>query len=201
MPFFERKKQRFDVTRHWVGDTRFPLELDLSANTLSGVRIGGSLDGFMRLGPAEDREAAEQEVYRYYSRGLEITADEGFVTAFRILFAGSEGFQPFPGRCSYSAQPVALSASTTEADLRGVFGEPYWRDRDDEEILLFHEFPPIEWQIELNQGGALAQWTLLSPPSMQDPEQRRAYGVTRPWPPAGADRIRPRSAAAFPRRG
>ncbi len=194
MPLFERKKGKVDATRHWVGDMRFPLELDLTRKSLSGVRIGGTVDGLMRLGPAEDREAAEDEIYRYYSRGLEVTADDGFVSGFRLLWDPMEGFQPYSGTTILRGEPITLGQGTSESELKTLLGEPYWRDEDEAEILLFYELGEVEWQIELNKEGRLGQWSIVSPPLMADDEQRLAYGVTKPWPPASPDRIRPRTA-------
>src|SRR5687767_2745203 len=153
MPLFERKKGKVDATRHWVGDTRFPLELDLTRQSFSGVQIGGSIDRLMRLGPAEDREAAEDEIYRYYSRGLEVTAAGGFVSGFRFVWQPVEGFRPYPGSVSLRGEILAFGPETTELDLRRLLGAPYWRDEDEDEILLFYEPGEVEWQIELSKNG------------------------------------------------
>jgi hypothetical protein len=197
MPLFQRKQSKVDATRHWVGDIRFPLQLDLSRHSLSAVRIGSPIDGLMRLGPAEDPEMAEDEVYRYYSRGVEVTAEDGFVIGYRIIWRPDEGFQPFPGQCFFRGERVELSPTTSEAELSAIAGAPYWRDEDQHEILAFYEFDRIEWQIELTTDGRLSQWSIVTPPSMSDREQREAYGVTKPRPPPGLGRIRPRSANAL----
>ena len=194
MPLFQRKKDRADITRHWVGDTRFPLELNLSQHSISGARIGGSIDALMRLGPTEDVEFAANEVYCWYSRGLEVTADGGYITGLRILWAAEEGFKNFPGTCVLRDNQIPLSAESPESDLLCHFGDPYWRDADESEIVLFYEFGTIEWQIELTGAGKLKQMTIASPPLMADCQHRKAYGVTKPWPPASTERIRPRSA-------
>jgi hypothetical protein len=149
------------------------------------------------MGPAEDKAAAETEVYRWSSRGVEVTADGGFVTAIRIIWVESEGFRPFPGRCALNGNEIELSNRSSESFVTDLVGVPYWRDEDAEEIILFYEFNGIEWQVELNKQAYLTQWVIVSPPLMADAQQRRAYRVTRAWPPADLGRIRPRSAEAL----
>jgi hypothetical protein len=148
----------------------------------------------MRLGPAEDPELAEDEVYCYYSRGLEVSAEDGFISGYRFVWRAEEGFRPFPGRCFHRGAPITLSPAISEAEIAALAGSPYWRDEDEEEILLFYEFDRVEWQVELTRDGRLSQWSIITPPSMADEDQRAAYGVTMAWPPSCAGRIRPRFA-------
>ena len=181
MPLFYRKSAKVDPTRHWVGDIRFHLEVDLSTHSLNGVRIGGLFEGLERLGPAEDRTAAEEGILLYYSRGMEIGLEEGRMSSLRLVWVKDEGFHPFGGTVKWQGTVLSLGPMTTEEQLLSLFGEPYWRDEDEQEILLFYEFGKVEWQIELTPSGTLTQWTLCAPPLMADATQREAYGVTKPW--------------------
>lgn len=78
---------------------------------------------------------------------------------------------------------MPLSAQTREREIVGYFGDPYWRDEDEEEILLFYEFGELEWQVELTLQGTLKAVNAVAPPLLADEAQRRAYRVTKPWPP------------------
>lgn len=61
--------------------------------------------------------------------------------------------------------------------------EPYWVDRDDEEAILFYEFPSHEIQIEQTLDGISQNIIVTNRPLMARDEQRIAYGVDKPWPP------------------
>lgn len=89
--------------------------------------------------------------------------------------------KPFPGSFIFHRQPLLLSDHWTEQDLK-IFGEPYWRDADNDETILFFEHGEIEWQVELGADGRL-QALVIGEPILADREQRAAYRVTRPWPP------------------
>jgi hypothetical protein len=89
----------------------------------------------------------------------------------------------FPGRFLAGGNEVAIGLDTSEAEVCSLLGEPWWRDEDEDEILLFYEDARGELQVELTKEGTLRQINLLHQPLMADPEQRAAYGVTKPWPP------------------
>jgi hypothetical protein len=69
-----------------------------------------------------------------------------------------------------------------ERDFREIWGEPYWQDVDDQEILLFFEFGQREIQVELTLAGR-SKALIVGEPLLADPDQRAAYGVTNSWPP------------------
>ena len=90
--------------------------------------------------------------------------------------------------------PLRLSNRSSESDVQALFGQPYWRDQDEDEIILFYEFPGVEWQIEFDLVGALKHLR-VGRPLLADAEQRAAYGVTKHWPPdygPAAERSDPR---------
>jgi len=70
-----------------------------------------------------------------------------------------------------------------EEDVLDVFGQPYWIDRDDMETILFYEFNDVEWQLELSQTGSLQAVIVTASPLLAKEDQRKAYGVSKPWPP------------------
>jgi hypothetical protein len=64
------------------------------------------------------------------------------------------------------------------------FGEPYWRDADADEVLLFYELPEVEWQLEFPLPAAtLSAMVIVTPPLLADRQQRHHYGLDKPWPP------------------
>ena len=74
-------------------------------------------------------------------------------------------------------------AELTKDDLPGVFGDWYWMDADDEEVVAFYEHPGHEMQIEMGRSGAINELVLTREPLLADAEQRGFYKVNKPWPP------------------
>jgi hypothetical protein len=60
-------------------------------------------------------------------------------------------------------------------------------DEDEDEILFFYERAGVELQLEFAGKETLSGVVMTGQPLMADPEQRRAYKVTAPWPPDQAD--------------
>ena len=175
-----------NATRDWAAEPGLRLMLDLDSGGLIGVPLGSKFEGLFRLGPAEDEEPAKTGELRYYSRGVQVTVEKGKIASYFVVFSpGYEGYEAFGGDCRFGGQSVMLSSLTTESALRDRFGEPYWTDEDEDETLLFYERGEVEWQVELDEEGRLRCITLLTPPSLADPEQREAYGIDAPWPPKG----------------
>ncbi|MBI3098460.1 MAG: hypothetical protein HYY93_09505 [Planctomycetes bacterium] len=174
-----------DPSRDWVADPLVPLEFDFSLHALCGVRVGNPFSLLSILGPAEDRKAAGKGLLRYFSRGVEVEVGEGRVRSIRLVWVDEfeEGFNPFPGACRLNGQTIPLGAGTREEEVLALFGEPWWHDEDEDEVILFYEFSHIEWEIELRREGTLKSILVLTPPLLADEAQRKAYGVTRAWPP------------------
>ncbi len=78
-------------------------------------------------------------------------------------------------------QSLFKSPNPTERGLIAIFGSPYWRDQDEDEVILFYEFGEYEWQIEMSLKDRLSVF-VIAPPILADPQQRAAYSVTKPWP-------------------
>lgn len=123
------------------------------------------------------RSLNENEIFEDTTHGLEIGAQDGILDYILIAL------EKFPGRFKYRAKAIELNTNTTIDDVRKKFGEPYWLDDDTDEILLFYEDGRVEMQFEFPGKQSLGFITLLHDPLMADPEQREAYGVTKPWPP------------------
>lgn len=95
-------------------------------------------------------------------------------------------FPLFDGMLVRNGASLALSSRTTPAEVEAWFGEPYWRDAMDEELILFFEFNrgAIELQFEFPDRRSLAVVSLMRNGVLSDAEQRRRYGVAKSWPPA-----------------
>lgn len=96
----------------------------------------------------------------------------------------SSRVHPFIGQIRMAGRDLRPGDLGKEWDF-SVWGEPYWRDEDDQEVLLFFEFPDGEIQVELGEEGRPLVLYVCAEPLMADSEQRESYGVTRDWPPSG----------------
>lgn len=167
-------------TRRWQFDPSVPLVLDLNRHTLAGVAVGQPLERLSFLG----KGIARSPIIAFPSLGLAVNEADGLIDELMVYFghpAEPDGGR-FSGTTRYDGLQLDLSSSIPETWLRERLGEPYWRDEDFEEAILFYEFGQHEWQIEFADDGKLKCW-VICPPMLADEEQRRRYGVTREWPP------------------
>jgi hypothetical protein len=173
-----------DVSRNWSRSPNISLRFELNAAELNGLRLGGPLRDASFLGPAEDRRTARSGVFCYHSLGLCVASDDGSTTSWlELVFRDEAGtFEPFRGKVTYRGAEIDL-AGMTVADFLARFGSCYWEDRDEDETILFYEFPQREWQVEFDEQGRLARLVVTSDPLMASQQQRDSYGVTKSWPP------------------
>jgi len=117
--------------------------------------------------------------------GYEITAENGVITSVFLPL------DHFCGTLLVKDEAVSLTRTTTRAEALALFGDPYWTDQDDGEVILFYEYPTgnedqndtVELQLEFPDGEHLAFITLTQNGVLSKAEQRQSYGVTKPWPP------------------
>jgi hypothetical protein len=175
-----------DPSHHWNGTPGLVPDVDLDRSALCGVRPGDPVAWLEKLGRCEDRAAAKEGEFRWYTKGVAVDEDQGVVTAFIVHFTDdrNEHYQPFAGPCSFGGRTAALAPATTVNDFVRAFGEPYWRDLDSDDTILFYERGEIEWQVEFTTDRTLRLILVLSPPMLADEGQRRQYKVDKPWPPA-----------------
>jgi hypothetical protein len=191
MALFNKQAGQTNVTQEWVAEPGLVPWFDFGRHALCDVPLGEPFVRLRSLGPAEGGLPGSEGEYEYYGLGLGVGTRKGRCASFSLYFAERESltskgarFAPFPGRCVLAGERLELSASTSEADFVARFGEPYWRDVDDDERLLFYEFGgDLEWQVEFDEQGHLACMLAVTPPLLAREEQRKAYQVTRPWPP------------------
>ena len=69
--------------------------------------------------------------------------------------------------------------------MQSIFGQPYWVDQDLDEVILFYEYQDgdVELQFEFPGRVHLGFITLSAHGVLSNAEQRKAYKVTKPWPP------------------
>lgn len=185
MAFRDRfRRELRSPTRRWVEDRSVSLMVDLDAVTLCGVGVGDGVDRLQFLGPAI-------EEYAFPAKGLVLNVADGRLDGFCValseaatdLFPASvETISAFRGSVRAKGREWHPHELARQSDFQELWGEPYWHDIDTHEVLLFFEFRDREIQVELTLAGR-AKAILAGTPLLADPEQRAAYGVTKPWPP------------------
>ena len=166
-------------TQAWKEELSVDLVVDLDRHRLCGLGIGDWLAGLVHLGPAK----MTGSMIFFPGKGISVGFKAGVITSFAAYVAASpeEGVGRFTGWFIYRDRLLALSEETGEKELIEIFGPPYWRDQDEDEVILFYEFGEYEWQVEMSLKDRLKVF-VISEPILADPKQRAAYGVTKPWP-------------------
>lgn len=173
-------------TALWQSDPGLEIHLDLDRHAFCRCRIGDPIEWLSGLGRPEDAAALREGRYLYYSHGIEIGEENGKVADFAVFWIDylRAGFRTFTGLITYRGKAVSLSSRTSEGEFVNLFGSPYWRDQDQDEIILFYEFQgDIEWQVEFTLEGDLKAVRVVWPSLMSEEKQRKLYGVSLPWPP------------------
>jgi hypothetical protein len=183
---FDRILGKNHPSSSWQSMPGFEIQLDLDIHTICRCRIGDPIEWLNPLGPPEDSRSLREQRYCYYSRGIEIGEENGKVADFAAFWIDylEAGFKPFNGLITYRGKTVMLDSRTTESEFVNLFGDPYWRDQDQEETILFYEFRgDIEWQAEFTLENRLKVLRVVWPALMAEAAQRESYGVSLPWPP------------------
>ena len=189
-------------TLEWTASAAAPLVVDLDASALCGVRLGDSIERLRFLGQGRWRglsaslrgkKGVTMGTLDYPERGLALDVMGGRLEGFVLTVSGGaeRGFAPFGGRIRFGGAEMGMERLDTEKRVLDMLGEPWWRDEDEDEILLFYERGEVEWQIEIEKGGTVAALLVVSPPLMAEADQRAAYGVTKTWPPEAVAKTQP----------
>jgi hypothetical protein len=187
MSIFDAFRSR-SPTSAWREELGFLLVADLDRFELNGVGFGADIEGLRFLGPSESKW------FDYPSKGLQLDVDsgarlEGLVLALRggvyLGQAKPEHVRQFAGRIRMNGRDWTPAELRSESDFVAAWGEPYWRDEDEDETLLFFEFDQGEVQVELSLEGVPQVLIVTPEPLMADSAQRESYGVTKSWPPSG----------------
>jgi hypothetical protein len=173
-------------TSDWERPPGLQLTFDLESSALNGVALGQPLASLSFLGPAEDRTSVLCGEYGYFSLGLVVDChnDKNVVDGFELVNRDLDAsrYQAFVGDCRCGGAGLRLDR-VTPTFLQERFGPPYWKNEDDDETILFYEFPGVEWQVELGPEARLNRIVVTNEILMADEVQRANYGVTKGWPP------------------
>jgi len=117
---------------------------------------------------------------RYVDRahGVELATELGLLD-----FIGIDVLR-FPGRFLLNGDAIELGPGANEQHVTRSLGDPWWRDESDQLVRLFFEGERFERQFELAANGLLLSIGLFRTPVMANSAQRRAYGVSKSWPPS-----------------
>ncbi len=116
---------------------------------------------------------------KFDDAGVELGAEDNvLISAFITL-------DNFTGSFSKNGSMISISTETTPDEIISQFGPPYWTDNTDEETILFYEFQKgrIELQFEFPDKRRLGFVTLSREGVLSKSDQRKAYGVSKEWPP------------------
>ncbi len=155
--------------------------LDLDHHRFNDIGIGSKSDDVRRRDHFEHFDVVSTTCHRSVEIGTEGEAVDYILVNWRDPEAPE--LPAFKGRIRFAGCLHPFSVTTTKAEVLALLGAPYWIDEDADESILFYEFGAIEWQIEFDEKEFLKVLLMATPPLLEDPEQRRAYGVTRKWPP------------------
>ncbi|MEM7230969.1 MAG: hypothetical protein AAF517_02270 [Planctomycetota bacterium] len=126
----------------------------------------------------------KEGVFKDPTRGIEIGLEDGRLDYVFLTMSR------FDGRLLANERELAIHSASCLDDVLKLFGEPYCLHEDDDEVILFYEDGRVELQFEFPGKVRLGLITLMLSPVLADAEQRKSYGVTKPWPPAGKIHVR-----------
>ena len=168
--FLNTDRRNFDVS---ASDSR--LSVDLTKFIIGSTPLGKEpWDGDSFAKHLEKEVTLKSEQYGYELGVKNGKLDYAFFTV-----------KDFKGTFLVKDKSLLLSSTTDREEIISIFGEPYWTDFDDSEIILFYEFQEsaTELQFEFPDGKHLEFITLMKDGVLSKQEQRESYGVTKPWPP------------------
>lgn len=172
--FFNRRPAPDEAFAQQSADP-IELEIDLGWFQLDGVSLGEVPSSIL----PDKVINSPSGVFEPVGQGIEIGTEQGVFDYAFITVAD------FTGTLLRNGRPLTLLPQMTERDILTIFGEPYWTDRSESETLLFYEYlqGQVELQFEFPDGLGLSAVTLMRNGVLSEAEQRKFYGVTKPWPP------------------
>lgn len=151
------------------------LVIDLRALIYGHTKLGSTPDPRDFFTP----HLKESEAYTSAGGGLEIGTKQG---ALDYVFVTIGAYQ---GSFTRNGVKIPINPTTAPERIPADFGEPYWVDSKDEELILFYELEAgrVELQFEFPDRKNLGYITFMRDGILSRAEQRRLYGVTKEWPP------------------
>ncbi|MBN1478328.1 hypothetical protein JXA47_16350 [Candidatus Sumerlaeota bacterium] len=172
----------------WVRNPNLRIEVDLDHHTLCGVPLGQSTVPLRGLGPAASAAAAKIGSFDYPPHGLSFSDEGGILAEFTLNWNEVGGAQPFTGPVHALGQSFQLHGRTTEEQFTAFFGEPHWREfEEDGDFTLYCERSTdsgaVEWQVYFSGEALLDTLSVSMCPEMAELAYRQMTGCDRPWPP------------------
>lgn len=170
-------------THSWPPRGEQSLTFDLDAGSLNHCELGQPLESLSFLGPDEGR-LFRSGFFCYYSLGIGVDCDfrEYMIDTYQIVLRDPDEpkYQSFQGCVIGNGHTVDLSTLTLDK-CEQELGEYFWLDQDEEESIVFYEFPGLEWELEFDATGFLNRLILTNDPLLADEKQRKAYNISKPW--------------------
>ena len=175
--------RRGNPTNQWVRPANLTLVADLLVPSINQVTVGSPIDALSFLGRNKTAGGSPNfsrlSCLDFTDLGLLVdNEDDGSFSGFVLVLEDPlDEFTPFSG-------VIKLNNSQVDpANLVQKLGDPYWIDRDEDETLMFYEYPNHEIVIEQSLNGLIQRVGVSTFPTMADAEQREHYGVDKAWPP------------------
>lgn len=178
---FDFLLRRGNPTNHWRRTPDLNLTAELGLPALNGVALGSPVEQLSSLGR---NDGIEFGTLCYYDLGIGIDrAPDGILNGFTVVLADPfNDFQPYQGKLMWHGGRIRTADLRLDR-LQDVFGEWYWLDKDETELLAFYEFPGYEMQLELTLSGAVKRIIVTREPLLAQADQRELYRVDQAWPP------------------
>jgi hypothetical protein len=153
----------------------FALQVDLGSFKCGQTAPGARLDKSECYANSFDSKG----IAKFDDAGVELRAKDGVLDYVFITL------DSFTGGFFRAGLKILINNKTTPDEIISRFGPPYWTDNLDEETILFYEFQngQIELQFEFPDKRHLGFVTLMRNGVLSKADQRKAYRVTREWPP------------------
>ncbi len=173
--------RRGNPTNNWRRSSGLSLTAELAIPALNGVALGSPFDQLSSLGRNDDTQYG---TLCYYDLGIGVDcAQDGAIHGYTVVLADeNDKFQPFCGTLRWNDGQIG-KVELRQDRLQSMFGEWYWLDEDEDELIAFFEYPSHEMQVEISQCGAAKRIILIRDRLMSKPDQRESYGVNKAWPP------------------
>jgi len=166
--------RRGNPTNSWTRSTGLKLSTDLTKPSLNGITVGSQVDRLSFLGRSTSKPKTPLD---FEDLGLSIDYEkDGSFSGFQLIFAKADA--------EYAGEILVEGSPTELSELEANLGEPYWVDNDEDETIVFYEFPKHEIQIEKSLANEIERVIVTNRPVLAKAEQRAHYGVNKPWPPA-----------------
>ena len=117
-------------TRDWREQRGLQLVLDLDQESFCGIRLGDPAVRLEKVGPCEDAASARSGMYNYPGRGFQLNVERECFVEVEAAFGEGEGARAFAGGLVRHGRTAVFTASSTEADLVALLGEPASRKEE-----------------------------------------------------------------------